>query len=61
MIRKIVKLAQPPATDYAEKFRQSQTNMGVAGSQGARVAAPCMTKHIIGATGKPEARILPKF
>ena len=58
MLKKQVKV---PPLNYAEKFRQSQTNLGAGGGQGARVAAPCMTRHVIGASGKPEASILPGF
>lgn len=58
MLKKQVKV---PPLNYAAEFRQNQTNMGVAGSRGAAVAPPCRTRHTIGATGKPEASILPGF
>jgi hypothetical protein len=53
-------VSSPPA-EYATKFRQNQPDRGVAGSRGADVPPPVVTRHIIGATGKPEASILPGF
>ena len=61
MIRKMVNMAQAPSLDYTDKFRQNRATMGAAGSQGANVAAPTVIRHLIGATGKPEASIIPGF
>jgi hypothetical protein len=46
----------PVKRDYADKFRQNQDNMGAGTSKGAPVAPPCVTKHMIGSSGKPEVR-----
>lgn len=61
MIRKMVNMQREPKLDYTEKFRQNQPSMGAAGSKGANVAAPTVIRHLIGATGKPEASIIPGF